>query len=195
MGQFSWIYSDTNKQLVDNKRADTYLLVPPPFQNKYGKAIYESCYDGYGRFGGHDVYDLVAEWNREYLSESMLRDAPKSENFGGLYEFEKERLQELGLSDAQIQEKDNAQRAYYFNAAMARHKESIERLNDYRSGLSDEEMYEKYGNDWKRLIGIGIACYDEQNANIPFPIKITTKELNYHSVAASKSDPNQGWEG
>ena len=32
MGQFSWIYSDTNKQLIDNRRADTYLLVPPPFQ-------------------------------------------------------------------------------------------------------------------------------------------------------------------
>ena len=31
MGQFSWIYSDTNKQLVDNKIADTYLLVPKPF--------------------------------------------------------------------------------------------------------------------------------------------------------------------
>ena len=43
MGQFSWIYSDTNKQLVDNKIADTYLLVPKPFQEKYGKAIYEAA--------------------------------------------------------------------------------------------------------------------------------------------------------
>ena len=51
MGQFSWIYSDTDKQLVDNKKADAYLLVPPPFQKKYGKTIYEGCYDGYGHFG------------------------------------------------------------------------------------------------------------------------------------------------
>ena len=45
MGQFSWIYSDTNNQLIDNKPADTYLLVPKPFQKKYGKTIHESCYE------------------------------------------------------------------------------------------------------------------------------------------------------
>lgn len=32
MGQFSWIYSDTDKQLLDDVYADTYLLVPKPFQ-------------------------------------------------------------------------------------------------------------------------------------------------------------------
>ena len=41
MGQFSWIYSDTNKQVIDNRMADTYLLVHEAFQKKYGKAIYE----------------------------------------------------------------------------------------------------------------------------------------------------------
>lgn len=61
MGQFSWIYSDTNKQVVDCKDADTYLLVPESFQYKYGKAIYEDCYDGYGHFGKYDIFDLVAE--------------------------------------------------------------------------------------------------------------------------------------
>ena len=67
MGQFSWIYSDTNNQLIDNKPADTYLLVPKPFQKKYGKTIHESCYDGYGRFGNYDVYDLIPEWNNTVL--------------------------------------------------------------------------------------------------------------------------------
>lgn len=32
MGQFSWIYSDTNNQLIDNKPADTYLLVQSHFR-------------------------------------------------------------------------------------------------------------------------------------------------------------------
>ena len=51
MGQFSWLYSDTNKQVVDNKEADAYLLVPEPYQEEYGKYILETCYDGYGHFG------------------------------------------------------------------------------------------------------------------------------------------------
>lgn len=73
MGQFSWIYSDTNKQVIDDKRADTYLLVPKPFQKKYGKAIYEDCYDGYGRFGRYDVYDLIPEWNKNMIPEIIRR--------------------------------------------------------------------------------------------------------------------------
>ena len=39
MGQFSWLYSDTNKQLVDNKEADAYLLVPEPYQEEYGNTF------------------------------------------------------------------------------------------------------------------------------------------------------------
>jgi hypothetical protein len=73
MGQFSWIYSNTNKQLIDDKRADTYLRVPKAFQFKYGKAIYEDCYEGYGEFGGYDVYDLIAEWNKEMIPEIISR--------------------------------------------------------------------------------------------------------------------------
>ena len=194
MGQFSWIYSDINKQLVDNKKADTYLLVPPPFQEKYGKAIYEDCYDGYGRFGRYDVYDLIAEWNREFLSETMLRDKPKFEDYGGLYPFEEETLRKEGLSEEEIKQKDLEQRQYYYNMAMKRFQTTIERLNDYKNGLSDGEMFSKYGEDWKRSIGIDIACYDEQNESIPFPIKITTREMEYNLVVPSKSDPNQGWE-
>ena len=194
MGQFSWIYSDTNKQVVDNKCADTYLLVPKPFQEKYGKAIHESCYDGYGRFGKYDVYELIAEWNREFLSEDMLRDKPKLENYGGLYSFELDDLRKQGLSEKEVEKKDLEKKQYYYNLALKRYETSIQRLTDYRNGMSDEAMKEKYGCDWKRIIGIDIACYDEQNKSIPYPIKITTKEMNYDSVEPSMSDPNQGWE-
>jgi hypothetical protein len=44
----------------------------------------------------------------------------------------------------------------------------IERLIDL--GLETKLLRE----EWKRLIGITISCHDEDNANLPYPIKITT---------------------
>lgn len=150
MGQFSWIYSDTNKQVIDNKRADTYLLVPKPFQKKYGKAIYESCYDGYGRFGRYDVYDLIPEWNKEMIPEIIRRI--KDGNW------------KCSTSENDV---TNLQ-AYYDDG-----KEI------------DCEL---------RWLGIVMACYDEDNAALEYPIKITTREMEYEDVEPSLSDPNQGWE-
>lgn len=150
MGQFSWIYSDTNRQLVNDKKADTYLLVPKPFQQKYGKAIYESCYDGYGHFGKYDVYDLIPEWNKDMIPEIIRR----SKN---------------GNWVCSISEND------------------IANLQNYYEG--------KEINCELRWLGIMMACYDEDNFALEYPIKITTKEMEYEEVEASKNDSNQGWEG
>lgn len=148
MGQFSWIYSDTCQQLLDDVHADTYLLVPKPFQEKYGKVIYEGCYDGYGRFGGHDVYDLIPEWNKEMIPEIIRRI--------------KNRNWHCSTSENEIA---NLQ-SYY----------------------EDKPI-----NCELRWLGIVMSCYDEDNAALEYPIKITTKEMEYEEVAPSLSDPNQGW--
>ena len=44
-----------------------------------------------------------------------------------------------------------------------------------------------------RLIGILMACYDEDNAQLLYPIKITSKPISYESALVSKSDPRQGF--
>lgn len=45
-----------------------------------------------------------------------------------------------------------------------------------------------------RLVGIDIACYDEQNAALKYPIKITyDPDAVYEHCRPSKNDPNQGW--
>ena len=151
MGQFSWIYSDTNRQVVDNKRADTYLLVPPKFQDKYGKAIYESCYDGYGRFGGYDIYNLIPEWNKETIPEIIRR-----------------RKNGTWRCDSNVYDTDK-------------------NLQNYYEGKSITcEL---------RWLGIVMACYNEDNFALEYPIKITSRMLDYNNVLPSKSDPNQGWEG
>lgn len=150
MGQFSWIYSDTNKQVFDDKKADTYLLVPKAFQDKYGKSIYEDCYDGYGRFGKYDVYDLVPEWNKDTIPEIIRRIKNGTWKCG-----------------AGVFEKDIRNLEAYYNG-----------------GDIDCEL---------RWLGIIMACYDEDNFALEYPIKITTKEMDYEEAKPSKSDPKQGW--
>ena len=149
MGQFSWIYSDTNEQLIDNRKADTYLLVPKPFQEKYGKAIYESCYAGYGRFGRYDVYDLIPEWNKEMIPEIIRR-----------------------IKDG--------------NWKCNTSENDITNLQNYYEG--------KPITCELRWLGIVMACYDEDNFALEYPIKITTNEMEYENARPSESDPNQGWE-
>ena len=149
MGQFSWIYSDTNKQLIDDKKADTYLLVPKPFQDKYGKAIYEECYEGYGRFGKYDVYDLIPEWNKDMIPEILRR-------------------QKNGTWECSMNETD------------------IQNLKNYHEG--------KPITCELRWLGIIMACYDEDNFALEYPIKITSEPMDYKDASPSKNDPDQGWE-
>lgn len=194
MGQFSWIYSDTHKQLLDDIYADTYLLVPKPFQEKYGKAIYEGCYDGYGNFGRYDVYELVALWNSENLpSETRALRLPKVEEYGGLFDSEKEELRKKGMTEEEIKKADAEKQQEYCDKAILRYKKVLLRNKDFANNVPDNIMKEKYGRNYLREIGIDIACYDEDNAVLKYPIKITTKEMEYEEVAPSLSDPNQGW--
>lgn len=138
MGQFSWLDCKTKEQILDNVRRDVYVLVPKEFG---GGHIKEECYDGYGRFGKHDIYDLVVDWNREYLEEYR---------------------------------KDNS-----FKCDWLQKVESV------------EEAFDRYE---KRDIGISIACYNEDNARIKYPIKIThDADAIYEECEPSLSDPNQGW--
>lgn len=194
MGQFSWIYSDTHKQLLDDIYADTYLLVPKPFQEKYGKAIYEGRYDGYGNFGRYDVYELVALWNRENLpSETRALRLPKVEEYGGLFDSEKEELRKKGMTEEEIKKADAEKQQEYCDKAILRYKKVLLRNKDFANNVPDNVMKEKYGRNYLREIGIDIACYDEDNTALTYPIKITTKEMEYEEVAPSLSDPNQGW--
>lgn len=168
MGQFSWLDCKTEEQVLDNVRRDVYVLVPKEFG---GGHIKEECYEGYGVFGGHDVYDLVADWNREYIDPYMLKK-PKRSNWGDWD----------GADDA------------YESAVRGWERERRKIADFIKQEKSNAQMAEEYGSGWKRIIGIEIACYDEDNANLRYPIKIThDPNAIYEWCGISKGDPNQGW--
>ena len=167
MGQFSWIdCKNKERAILDGERVDTFVLVPEEFSSTYGKHIKEECYDGYGHFGGFDVYELVALWNREHVgTENLIKPVPEQ------YPEYK-----------------------WYENALEKYDRKCERLNDFIKGSSWETMKEKYGSSFLREIGIDIGCYDEQNAALEYPLKITHDEnAVYEDCDPSKGDPHQGW--
>lgn len=173
MGQFSWLDCKTNKQIVDDKMKDVYLLIPKEFG---GGHIVEHRYDGYGNFGRCDVYDLVATWNREILSKKPNYFFPaaikRAQWISDMYPWHSDYSEKI---DIQIHNKP-----WY---------EAYANLE-----LTEEEVAEQCGAEW-RWIGIELACYDEDNFALPYPIKITYDEKAiYEHCPPSLSDPNQGWE-
>jgi hypothetical protein len=78
MGVFSWITSDTHDSIpasgnpAGRETFEVFVLQPG------GRpTLRETDYNGYGDFGGRDVYALVAEWHGEELTgdDSVDRDA------------------------------------------------------------------------------------------------------------------------
>ena len=146
MGQFSWLDCRTGEQIIDNAPRNVYVLVPKEFG---GGHILETCYDGYGRFGGHDIYDLVVDWNVPYMDEILRQKDEFRSGWVSLYE------------------------------------------EDFRRLSKGEEI--RPGTE-KRTLGIAIACYDEDNARLRYPIKIThDPSAVYEMCGLSESDPDQGW--
>lgn len=180
MGQFSWLDCKTEEQIIDDKKRDVYVLVPKEFG---GGHIKETCYDGYGNFGGHDIFDLVADWNREILFSKP--------NFIFPYSVKRAKY----ISDKYTWKSDYSERIIL----QIKDEPWFEFWSDLN--LTKEEIVAKMkekldGGFWEyRWIGISLACYDEDNEALPYPIKIThDSRAVYENCGISLSDPNQGWE-
>lgn len=173
MGFFSWMFCDRRNQRP--LRVGNRAYVPFPKDQGAcglpgGTVLIENCYDGYGHFQGYDIYDLVADWNRDTITSDNITKPERGQWSPG-------------------KEWDP-----YYRAAMDRYEMSVCRLNDFQEGKDVSYMVDKYGKDWKREIGIDIACHDEQNAGLKYPIKICYfRKSKYEDLPASESDPDQGW--
>lgn len=159
MGCFSWRFADkNNKRRLKIDRA-AYVMCPD------GGILYEPCYNGYGDFAGKDIYDLVADWNRKFLSQNpdfVIKSIGREISSYNWY-------------------------LYYANLEFS--PKEIERR------LREDGIWN--GCTEYRDIGICIACEDEDNAALPYPIKICQSKpvgtaAYYQGLPASEGDPYQG---
>ena len=70
MGFFSWKTSDTNKSIpssYSNRKTFTVHMI-----TEDGKIWTEKEYEGYGVFGGKDIYELIAELNGKKTREEGI---------------------------------------------------------------------------------------------------------------------------
>lgn len=115
MGCFSWCTSDTKKSIpccipFGDLPGTVYLL------NPFGEPYKETDYEGYGEFGGRDVYDLVVEWNREHLTPDNVTKPDRSDYAPGK------------AGDG------------YYQKACERHAVICEAIQAYAGGASDAFM-------------------------------------------------------
>lgn len=177
MGQYSWSDAKTKKNIEVGQKC--YALIPKEYDGGYYE---ESYYNGCENFDGHDIFEEVALWNRDYLCEDNLMPEPSYSEFGGLQGDEAENLKKKGFSDAEIEALDQIQRFSNFDREKRRRQLSVQRLKDFTNYTDDVVMRVLYGKDYLREIGLDITAYDEQNKNLKYPIKITREPAKYERV-------------
>ena len=148
MGYYTWTVANRKeKKTKDGWYSDQCKLA----YGGYGavitpdnKRIEIEHYAGYGIFGREDVYEMVVDWNRDYLKDIFKSMATRHpDGFWGCT------LKEIA------------------EAYQMRDKKRVAKLAE---DLGKEHPFLR--TEWKRNIGITIACYDEDNDALPFPIKI-----------------------
>ena len=173
MGQFSFRFAEDRRKRL---RLCEPAYVPFPKDRGAcglppGSRIFEPAYDCYGHFGGKDIFDLVADWNKGRITPEMI-DLPDRSGWSPDEEGE-----------------------MWYRKAMGRYYRLLCMVYDFQSGMDDAAMASRYGQDWKRTIGIAITGAGDyvKNSSLPYPLKVCMYESTaYEEAGASSDDPHQG---
>ena len=194
MGFFSWRDCVTGNPIISGEYKKVYVLVPKEFRKKFGVRISESSYDGYGHFGGYDIHELIAEWNRFYLSTELLGEKPAFDEYGGLESYEKEYLVREGFSKEEIARKDLEKQQENYENAIANRNYTAALMDEYKCGESHTNLSKKYGKDWLSDIGNAIDSSFGKNNALKYPIKVTYDGTAlYEDCEPSVGDSGQGY--
>ena len=175
---FSWVDVD-GSQNITVKDEKVTMLIPNERKEAVAKIFgteitgngIEGKYDGYGSVIDKDgtetdVYDVVTFINLCLTSDEQFTEA--------LSQFSNH------FSDSTQDIAKEIRQAYKDG--------KVETKADLYAMVEGTSLSEF------RTIGIEMACYDNQNARIPYPIKWTVDDRNtYENSEFSMSDPNQGF--
>ena len=130
--------------------------------------------------GNYTVFELVALWNKDTLSENSLGFKPMLSHFRGIDEIEIQEYYQKGKTKEEIEEIDKAFRQTHYEKALAKYRENLDKIKDFKV-LSDIEMQEKYGVDY--LHELGVAIY--RSEDLKYPLKLTfdtNTDLKYEDI-------------
>lgn len=179
MGCFSWLYADKDNTRAMNIGKTGYLIFP---DGKVEET--DGGYDGYGHFGKHDHYDVyeeVADWNREFLVNHPDFTVPQHGKM-----WDQDAMAYVELKSKKVSE--FKWWPFYSDLSLSSGQITAKMLEMLRAADPDGLAFWEY-----RWIGIALSCYDDQNEKLPYPIKISSSpNVIYENLPASKGDPDQG---
>lgn len=160
MGYFTWTLA--NKRLQYCRNGDFSAKCKLPYDGfacvvcPDDSTITEICYEGYGMFDGHDIYELVVDWNKDYLEQIFDDLAERNKDREGYWG---EELRDL---------------------AIAYQHDDTEKIKQILAIHADE-----YDFLWKRSIGIAIACSNNENIPYPIKITDNVRPKPYAELPPS----------
>ena len=158
MGCFTWTLANRTPKKVRGRyaaqcilRYDSYGAIVCPDDT----IISEPHYEGYGVFDGKDVYDLVVDWNKDYLTEIPKLPGLKSWH---------DKQEMLALMQA------------YQKGDQEALKKAIK-----VAAVEEPAMW----TEWKRFVGIYIACVNNELLPYPIKIVNCKRPKPYDQLRPS----------
>ena len=137
--------------------------------------IAEHYYDSYGHFGSHDIYDVIVDINKGHLAESLEKIFNQK--------IEKIKTNEYNQSEEKLNdwiERETKEYNIYREICKMADNDS----DEAKISEKFKELYNPFNNEWKRMLGIQLACNEEDNKLLYYPLKITSEigKWNYDNL-------------
>lgn len=187
MGMFSWIDVDGLQNITDEDNV-VAMLIPEQHKEAVGKIFgvemgsngVEGKYNGYGSIitkeGTEvDIYDVTPFLNICCTTDRQYEDMLQYKTTEG-----NARTRLNNTSKACTDEIRQA----YKDGKIETIADIVNIITNHNVGIFNEF----------RSLGINLSCYDNDNARLPYPIKVTTDpSRSYENSNFSMDDPNQGF--